>query len=176
MEGHRKSPPENLVRLVNSFAQDITPAVSRRKKIQYKQLILRQGLHNLTGSRKVINILHKLGYCMSYNTVCEIETAQTECALEASKLNDILALKPILLDQTVFTYFWADNFNIKVDRIGGGGSINATHLMAFQEHQSHCQSNINTITVPRKMNRVLFYEDVSLEVKPVNVYKKPEKI
>ena len=48
--------------------------------------------------------------------------------------------------------------------------------MAFQEHQSHCQPNINTITVPRKKNRVLFYEDVSVEVKPVNIYKKLEKI
>ena len=68
-----------------------------------------------------------------------------------------------------------ENFNIKVDRIGGG-SINTTHLMAFQEHQSHCQSNINTITNPRKKSQVLFYKDVSVEVKPVNVYKKPEKI
>ena len=68
-----------------------------------------------------------------------------------------------------------DNFDIKVDRIGGRGPINTTHLKAFQEHQSHCQSNINTITVPRKKSRVLLYEDVSVEVKPVNVYKKPEK-
>ena len=96
--------------------------------------------------------------------------------MEASKSNNILALKPILPDQTVFTHFWVDNFDIKVYRIGGGGSINTTHLMAFQEHQSHCQPNINTITVPRKKSRVLFYEDVSVEVKPVNVYKKPEKI
>ena len=176
LERHRKSPSENLVLLVNSFTQDMTSAVSRGKKIQYKQLILGQGLHNLTGSRKVINILHKLGHCISYNTVCEIETAQAECALEAPKSNNILALKPILLDQTVFTHFWVDNFDIKVDRIGGGGSINTTYLMAFQEHQSHCQPNINTITVPRKKSRVLFDEDVSVEVKPVNVYKKPKKI
>ena len=73
-EGHRKSPSENLVDLLSSLAQDITSAVSRGKKIQYKQLILRQGLHNPTGSRKVIDIHHKLGHCISYNTVCEIET------------------------------------------------------------------------------------------------------
>ena len=48
--------------------------------------------------------------------------------------------------------------------------------MAFQEHQSQCQPNINTIAIPRKKSRVLFYEDVSVEVKSVNVYKKPEKI
>ena len=105
MEGHRKSPSENLVRLVNLFAQDITSAVSRGKKIQYKQLILGQGLHNLTGSKKVIDTLHKLGHCISYNTVCEIETAQAECALEGSKSNNILALKLIFAGQTVFTNF-----------------------------------------------------------------------
>ena len=98
LNGHRKSPSENLVHLLNSFAQDITSAVSRDTKIQYKQLILGQGLHNLTGSRKVIDILHKLGHCISYNTVCEIETAQAECALKASKSNNLLALKPILPD------------------------------------------------------------------------------
>ena len=69
-----------------------------------------------------------------------------------------------------------DNFDVKVDRIGGGGSINTTHLVAFQEHQAHSQPNINTITVPRKKSRVLFYEDVSVEVKTMNVYKKSEKI
>ena len=98
LNGHRKSPSENLVHLLNSFAQDITSAVSRDTKIQYKQLILGQGLHNLTGSRKVIDILHRLGHCISYNTVCEIETAQAECALKASKSNNLLALKPILPD------------------------------------------------------------------------------
>ena len=177
LEGHRKSPSENLVGLVNSqdITQDITSAVSRGKNIQYKQLILGQVLHNLTGSRKVIDILHKLGHCISYNTVCKIETAQAECALEASKSNNILALKPILPDQTVFRHFWVDNFDTKVDRTGGGVSINTTHLIAFQEHQSHCRPSLHTITVPRKKSRVLFYEDVSVEVKPVNVYKKPEK-
>ena len=176
LEGHRKSPSENLSRLVNSFAQDITSAVSRGKKIQYKQLILGQVLHNLTGSKKVIDTLHKLGHCISYNTVCEIETAQAECGLKGSKSNNILALKPILADQTVFTHFWVDNFDVKVDRIRGGGSTNTTHLTAFQEHQSHCQPNIHTITAPRKKSRVMFYEDVSVEVKPMNVYKKSEKI
>ena len=118
LEGHRKSPSENLVRLMNSFALDITSVVSRGKKIQYKQLKLGQGLHNLIGSRTFIDILHKLGHCISYNTACEIETALAECALEASKSNNILALKPILPDQTFFTHFWVDNFDIKVDRIG----------------------------------------------------------
>ena len=176
LEGHRNSPSPNLVRLVDSFAQDITGAVTRGKQIQCKQFLLGQGLHNLTGSRKVIDFLHKLGHSIYYNTVCEIETAQAECALEASKAANILALKPTLPDQNVFTHFWVDNFDLKVDRIGGGGSINTTHLMAFQENQSHCEPKINTITVQRKKSRVLFFEDVTMETKPMDVYKYPEKI
>ena len=176
LEGHRKSPSLNLARIVNSFAQDITGAVTRGKQIQKKQILLGLGLHSLTGSRKVIDIIHKLGHSISYNTVCEIETAQAECALLASKSLNVLALQPTLPDQTVFTHFWVDNFDLKIDRIGGGGSIHTTHLMAFQEKQPHCQPKQITVTVPRMKRRVLFYEDVTMEPKRVDVYQEPGSI
>ena len=134
------------------------------------------GLHSLTGSRKVIDIIHKLGHSISYNTVCEIETAQAECGLVASKSLNVLALQPTLPDQTVFTHFWVDNFDLKIDRIGGGGSIHTTHLMAFQEKQPHCRPKQITVTVPRMKRRVLFYEDVTMEPKRVDVYKEPGSI
>ena len=74
---------------------------------------------------------------MQYNTVCEIETAQAECSPEAAKQSSILKLKPASSAGTVFTYYWVDNFDVKVERMGGGGSINTRHLMAFQEDQNH---------------------------------------
>ena len=174
-KGHRKTPSTNLTRLVDSFAQDITSAVSRGKHIQYKHFLLGQGVHNLTGSRKIIDILHKLGHSIPYNTVCKIETAQAECALKASKRTNILELKPTLNNQTVFTHFWVDNFDLKVDRIGGGGSINTTNLMAFQENQPHCTQSTNSIAVRGRKSRVLFYEDLAIETKLVDVHKEPEK-
>ena len=36
------------------------------------------GLHCLTGSRYVIDILNKLGHCMPYKLTCGIETSQAE--------------------------------------------------------------------------------------------------
>ena len=116
---HHKVPPTNLARLVDSFAQDITSAVTRGKYIQQKHFLLGQGLHS--------------------------------------------------------THFWVDNFDLKVERMGGGGSINTTHLMAFQEDQSH-EINTNTITVPRKKSRKLFLEDINIETKPVDVKRQPENI
>ena len=129
---HHAVPPTNLTRLVDLFAQDITFAVTRGKHMQEKHFLLGQGLHNLTGSRKVIDIAHKLGHCTSYNTVCEIETA--------AKRSNILPLQPASPNITVLTHFWVDNFDVKVVRMGGGGSIDTTHLMAFQEDQNHQQA------------------------------------
>ena len=132
---------------MNLFAQDTTSAVSRGKKIQYKQLTLGQGLHNLTGSRKVIDILHTLGHCISYNTVCEIETAQAECALEGSKSSNILALKTILPHQTVFTHFWVDNVDIKVDWIRDEGQL----IQHISWHFNHIASQ--TLILPQSRER-----------------------
>ena len=47
-----------------------------------KQLLLRMTMKSLTGSRKVIEILNKLGHCVSYHTPKETET---EITFEANK-------------------------------------------------------------------------------------------
>ena len=39
------------------------------------------GLYSSVGSRKVIDILYEFGDYVSYNYVCEVETAYTEIAL-----------------------------------------------------------------------------------------------
>ena len=164
----------NLACLVESFAQDIASAVTRGKCMLRKHFLLGQSLHNLTGSRKVIDIVHKLGHCTYYNTVCKIETAQAECDLEAVKRSNKLRLRPSI-KETVFTCLWVDNFDIKVKRMEGRGSINITHLMAFQEDQNHA-ANTMTITVPSKKSRKLFYENIHIEMMPIDAKKEPEEI
>lgn len=57
---HHAAPSTKLVRLIKSFAQDITSLVTRGKYIQRKHFLLGQSLHNLAGSRKVTDIVHKL--------------------------------------------------------------------------------------------------------------------
>ena len=57
----------------------------------------------------------------------------------------------------------------------GECSINAKHLMTFKEDQTHA-TNTMTIAVPRKKCRKLFYENIHIEMMPVDVKKEPEKI
>ena len=54
--------------VVNSCAQDLVYAATRGKIIQEKHFLVASGLRNLTGSRYVIDILHKMGHCISYST------------------------------------------------------------------------------------------------------------
>ena len=53
--------------------------------------------------------------------------------LALHKTENEFEVLPILFesDETVLTYFWVDNFNVKVEKIGGTSAANTTHLMAF---------------------------------------------
>ena len=58
--------------------------------MQCKHFLLALGLHNFTGSRKIIDVFHKLEHCISYNLMSELRQ-----------------LKPIVLlaHQRKVTYF-----------------------------------------------------------------------
>ena len=63
---------------------------------------------------------------------CEIETALPELFIKQSKELNILPILPVA-EEIIPTYFWVDNFDIKVERLCGSGAVSATHLMAFQD-------------------------------------------
>ena len=65
--------PEKTQRLA-----DVISGVTNGKFVTVKHFLLSMGLHSLTDSRYVIDILNKLGHCMSYELTCEIETLQVE--------------------------------------------------------------------------------------------------
>ena len=50
-----------------------------------------------------------------------------------------------MAEEIIPTYFWVDNFDIKVERLCGSGAVNATHLMAFQDSNvGVTQENVHT--------------------------------
>ena len=70
----------SIPRLIDSYAADLVSGVTRGKVMTAKHFLLALGLHNLSGSRKVVEINSKLGHCIDYNLVCDIETAQAKKA------------------------------------------------------------------------------------------------
>ena len=133
-----------LPRLVESFCADFVHAVSKGEVITPKHYLLSLGMHNVTGQKLPIQIANKLGHCISYPKTCEIETALAELSIKQSKELNILPILPVA-EEIIPTYFWVDNFDIKVERLCGSGVVNTTHLMAFQEPSiSVTQANVHT--------------------------------
>ena len=137
----RNKASANVSRVIESLAQNITFSVMKRKVLQRKQFLLALSLHRLTGGRKVIDIIRKLGHCMPFNLTSETETARAESSLLAATQTTIFPLAPAIPNNTVFTYFWADNFDMNIEIIVGGGSINTTYLMGFQEWSHGATTN-----------------------------------
>ena len=74
--GHSES--NTVKRLVETYCSDLIHGVTRGKVITATRFLLGLGLHNLTGQKKPVQILNKLGHCIEYNAACEIETAHAE--------------------------------------------------------------------------------------------------
>ena len=70
--------------VIESFAVDIIFSVTQGKLLILIHFALATGLHSITGSHKVIDILNKLGHCINYSTICKIETSQAVKAQEQS--------------------------------------------------------------------------------------------
>ena len=146
---------EALTRLIESYTPDVIHGVTGGKVVITKHFLLGLGLHNITGQRLPIQILHRLGSCIDYNFVCEIKTAQAETAQILAIESGALPLKPASRTETVLTYFWVDNFDMKLDTQTGKGALNSTHLVAFQEESQNSVARNNKIFLPRTRRRAI---------------------
>lgn len=167
-----ESQTEKVSRLVESYSADFIHGVSKGACITKKHFLLALGLHNLTGQKKVTQITHRLGHSISYGKTCEIELAQAQKAQELAKLSSMLPLKPITALDYVLTVFWADNFDMNVEAQCGGGAIDITHMMAFQEATDGTEYISNQISVTKSKKPVTI-EKTQNEQIVVNVKKEP---
>ena len=128
----------------------------RGKVIALKNFFVGLGIHNLTGQKVPIQILSHLGHSLDYNLVRKIETAEARQAQEMSSQGEYLPVRPVG-EQTVLTYFWADNFNMHHDTISGKAVLDTTNIVAFQEKEALQQISLTKtkVSVPQEVKRSL---------------------
>lgn len=56
------------------------------------------------------------------------------------------------MNDVIVTVFWADKFDCIVETLAGGGAINSTHIIAFQE-SLQCSSSNTRINIERDKRR-----------------------
>ena len=67
----------------------------------------------------------------------------------------MLPLKSTTENDFILTVFWANNFDINVEARCGGGAINITHLMAFQEVTDRTKYISNKVNVTKSKRSVI---------------------
>ena len=70
----------------------------------------------------------------------------------------MLPLKSTTENDFVLTVFWADNFDMNVEVQCGGGAINITHLMAFQQVTDRTEYISNKVNVTKSKRSVIAEE------------------
>ena len=98
-------------------------------------------------------LANKFGHCISYDLCCEAEKSLSEASIAKSKEMSILPIRPEG-SQIALTVFWVDNFDVAIEKTLGGGALNATHLMAFQEQAHHNKQELH-VPVQRARKRKL---------------------
>ena len=126
---------ERIQRLIRSFSCDLVHGVTAGKILTLKHYLVGLGFHNMGGQKLLVQILNLLGHSVSYDTIRNSETALAELNQLQSEMGASCGLYPKSNDGFVHTYFWADNFNKKVE--GKNTSmIDSTHMIKFQERHN----------------------------------------
>ena len=76
-------------------------AVSKREFLTLKHASVGLGLHSLTGQKLSLQVLSQLEHSMTYDQICEVETAQAELVQHLKSLSLPLPISPIDVESKV---------------------------------------------------------------------------
>lgn len=124
----RRGNTDIKARRAKSIASDLVFAATSGKKKPSKHLQLGITVKTLTGSRKLIEVLNRLGHCTSYHTVEETETELTFHAHTSENMTPYgMKLRPEL--GTGIAYDNQDRF---VETLSGKNTLHDTVGIAYQ--------------------------------------------
>lgn len=138
-----------------SIAQDIVYAVSKGKKLTPKHIDLALTVHQATRSKKLINLLHAAGHCMSYTKVLQADCGLASLSLKSfdKKTGTIVPMnfKPVsdLDDADPILHVTADNIDILTDTLDGKSTFHAAQMVAFQRKGADTSKILAEISLER---------------------------
>ena len=134
---------------VLSVAQDLVYAESKGKKQTEKSLALGMAVRQITGSIRLLKIIHGLGHCVSPSTVYKHDSA---LSLASSMEHDIIIPRNIS-KETFATIVW-DNNDFREETPTGKGTTHVANGIIIQEgsttlkEKTVISKNIRTVKAP----------------------------
>lgn len=102
-----------------------------------KHIALAQSIHHLTRSKHLINILNKLGCCISYKALKNLDTEVTTSIICEDVDKKLLIPKNIARDSSLFLHGAVDNNDFNEETLSGKDSTHVTAMVIYQEKKTH---------------------------------------
>ena len=123
-----KNKNKKRIRQVKSYCEDIVYGVHNGKIKTSKHIMLGMCLKSLISSRKIIDIIHRYGHCISYPGIEELETGATYTSIQKSSLcPEIIKKSPNLSTGVAY-----DNFDRFVETKSGKDTLHDTVGIIYQ--------------------------------------------
>lgn len=120
-------------RHILAIAQDLIYATTHGRVKTPKYVGLAMSVQHMTGSKCLVTMLNRFGYCCSYD---DIEVVDTSLALDIIASSENLGtVVPSNITPKVFVQVSGDNNDIKEETLDGKRTTHATTLVLYQRQQ-----------------------------------------
>ncbi|KAL7290743.1 hypothetical protein TKK_0015494 [Trichogramma kaykai] len=127
--GMNKRNSDRIERLSDCYSQDSIFSITKGNIKPRKQILLGVELKSMTGSKKVINILNRQGYCIGYSNILELETSAAYSCSSSDRVCPSSIIKTSILSCGVA---W-DNFDRYVETDSGKDTLHDTVGIIYQD-------------------------------------------
>ena len=170
---NRKTNSAIKKRRIESIAHDIIYSATGGSIKPSKQLLLGLAVKSMTGSRRLIEILNRLGHSINYHTIEELETELTYSSL----VDQWITPHGMSMDPTLCLGVAFDNFDHYVETSSGKNTLHDTVGIAYQDVFPTGDEDIHVPRMTekktsRKPNNRRSYEAINLTLEPY--HKKPK--
>ena len=117
-------------RQILSIAQDIIHCNSKGRVKLPKHTSLAICVHHLTTSKRLIELLNRMGHCVSYDEMRSVNTSIAEDVL--AKTEEFGTVIPTVIKAGSFVQIAADNNDLNEETIDGKNTTHATTMVIYQ--------------------------------------------
>ena len=131
---------QNIQCRLYSYAQDLIYGVTNGRLKTVKSILLTSVITSLTNNTEVINILNRLGHCISYTSHEELET---QVAMEALRVRDaetVFVPKDIVKNSMAILVF--DNIDRLEETLSGEGTSHRVNGILIQEQEQGTNEDV----------------------------------
>ena len=113
---------------ITSISEDVVSAATSGRRRPAKHLQIGMAIKSETGSKKVVTMLNRLGHCINYNGIEELETELTYNCSNANQITPSGMSK----EKSCSTGLAFDNYDRFTETLSGKDTLHDTVGMAYQ--------------------------------------------